>query len=303
MPTRSGAQYFPVAMVDDAPVDPPADPPAAAAAAGAGAQADAAGTSAELSPARLFLPKDALKLPKFKGDTDTDTVEDFLFQLELYFDALPSQYGDAVPQALRHRMLILSGCFPAGSVAAVWFRAHYTSQKFTSYTVFRDLFIGQFARHVASIVRLQDNWEAATQRRNQNAYEYYAYLLNLQARIAAVDWQQRPPDHQLLTKFCNSARADLRRFLQEKRIDHPDYTLSQLVQAASVRETTLRASAGPSINAFQSRQSRREPRPAAGSDRMWCFFCNKSNHNAADCRKIAAKKKRGAWREDPPRKE
>jgi hypothetical protein len=243
--------------------------------------------------ARLSLPKDALKLLKFKGDNDIDTLEDFLFQLELYFEALPGTYDLTVqPHALRHRLFIVAGCFPPASVAAVWFRAHYTSNKFTSYAVFRELFIGQFARHVASIVRLQDRWESAAQRRNQNSQEYYAYLLQLQSRIASVDWQQRPADHILLTKFCSSARVDLRRFLQEKRIDHPDYTISQLVQAASIRESSCR-SPGPGLNAFEGAVPNSDP------NKKYCYFCKKNSHNAAECRKIAAKKKRGEWQERP----
>jgi hypothetical protein len=234
--------------------------------------------------ASASLPKDALRLLKFKGDSDVDTLEDFLFHLELYFEALPGTYDlSGNPSALRHRLFVISGCFPPASVAAVWFRAHYTSDKFTSYAAFRNAFIGQFACHAASIVRLQDRWESAAQRRNQTAQEYYAYLLQLQSRIASVDWQQRPADHTLLTKFCSSARIDLRRLLQEKRIDHPDYTISQLVQAASVRESTNRAPV-PSMNAIDGQK------PKPGPTKKYCSFCKKEGHNADECRKKCREK-------------
>lgn len=254
-----------------------------------GGNVESATTGALVVP-NVSLPKDALKLPKFKGDSDLHAVPDFLFQLEVYFDALPSTF-EVHPQALKHRLVVVVGCFPPGSVAAVWFRSLYKSGKFTSYETFCDLFIEQFQRHAADLVSLQTRWEDATQRRNQSAHEYYAFLLQMQAKIAAIDWQCRPSDATLLTKYCASLRPDLKRFLQEKRIDRPDFSIHQLVQSASVREAAIRAPS-PSLNALDAGTG-------GAGERKWCFFCKSNTHTANDCRKIAKKKARGEWKERP----
>ena len=68
------------------------------------------------------LPKDAIRLSKFKGDNDTSSQENFLFTLEMYFDAQPHVYDETLnPNALRLRLVVLAGCFPPGSVASVSF--------------------------------------------------------------------------------------------------------------------------------------------------------------------------------------
>jgi hypothetical protein len=240
---------------------------------------------------RPALPKDSIRLLKFKGDSDIATLEDFLFQLDIYFDAVPGTYDYTVnPNALKHRFVVVVGCFPPGSVAAVWFRSMYKAGKFESWSVFLELLYEKFQRHSANLVSLQNRWGHAAQRRAQSAYEYYAFLLKLQASIAAVGWEHRPSHTTLLTKFCASVRSDLQRFLQEKRIDHPDYSIHQLVQIAGVRETTLRAPA-PRLDLFNGR--------GADSTQKYCFFCKPNTHSAEECRKIAAKKARGEWKERP----
>jgi hypothetical protein len=323
MPTRSGAvynpqQFVPLAMSENVPpagqapvaAHPPGDqggdhgPDAhddnimvaqvlAANPADVVACSDAVGTShGRMMDVRPSLPKDSIKLLKFKGVSDLSTLEDFLFQLELYFDAMPGTYDFTVnPNALHHRFVVVVGCFPPGSVSAVWFRSMFKADKFESWHVFLELLYEQFARHAADLVALQNRWEHASQRRAQSAYEYYAFLLKLQASIAAVGWEHRPSNTSLLTKYCASVRVDLQRYLQEKRIDHPEYSLHQLVQIAGVRESSLRSA--PRFDAMNGR--------GAGTDtqQKYCFFCKSNTHSAADCRKIAAKKARGEWKERP----
>jgi hypothetical protein len=245
---------------------------------------------------RPSLPKDAIKLLKFRGDSDLSTLEDFVFQLELYFDAVPGTYNVAVnPDALRHRFVVVAGCFPPGSVSAVWFRSLYKAGSFTSWHVFLQLMYEQFSRHTADLVSLQNRWEHASQRRGQSAYEYYAFLLKLQSAIAAVNWERRPSDMSLLTKYCASVRGDLQRYLQEKRIDHPGYSIHQLVQIASVRENPARDSSrtSPRLDTMSGSGPRKD------AQKKYCFFCKSNSHSAAECRKIAAKKARGEWKERP----
>jgi hypothetical protein len=95
---------------------------------------------------RPSLPKDAIGLLKFRSDADLSTLEDFVFRLELYFDAVPRSYEVAVnPDALRNQfvvvVVVVAGCFPPGSVSAVWFRSLYKAGIFSSWHVF-------FAAHV-----------------------------------------------------------------------------------------------------------------------------------------------------------
>lgn len=247
------------------------------------------------------LPKDAIRLSKFKGDNDTASQEDFLFNLELFFEAQPHVYDESLnSNALRLRLVVLAGCFPPGSVASVWFRSLYRRGLLVSYEVFLQLFNEQFQQAASNLVSLQTKWEDARQLRTQSVNAYYAYLLQQQAAHAAIAWEYRPSEHTLLTKFCASLRPDLKRFLQEKRIDHPDYSISQLVQAASIRESTTRSAPStlhghPELNAWNGR-------PAAGNanpTQKWCFFCKSTTHNDTECRKILAKKARGEWKERP----
>jgi hypothetical protein len=247
----------------------------------------------------VALPRDSIKLSKFKGDTDSHALDGFLFQLDMYFDAQPSAYDPEYnPNALRMRLLVIVGCLPAGSVAAIWFQSLYKRHEFTSYEVFVDLFTRQFQHSASDLVGLQNKWEDARQLRNQSVKTYYAYLLQQQAAHAAIAWKYRPSEATLLTKFCATLRPDLRRFLQEKRIDHPDYCISQLVQVASVRESASRAVV-PELNAFHGGQ---RERGTPGADKKWCFFCKSANHNDTDCRKIAAKKAKGEWKDRPARR-
>jgi hypothetical protein len=69
-----------------------------------GAAAATLGASDSLM--RVNLPKDAIKLYKFKGDRDKITVDDFLFKLQLFFDAQRHIYDvECCPVALKNRLL------------------------------------------------------------------------------------------------------------------------------------------------------------------------------------------------------
>jgi hypothetical protein len=99
----------------------------------------------------------------------------------------------------------------------------------------------------------------------------------LQAQIASLNPAVRPSEPALLNKFCASLRPDLKRYLQEKRIDHPDYSISQLVQAASVRESSLRGPTVPNLNTMDGRRDSGKPGGTkadgkSDKDRKWCFF-------------------------------
>ena len=119
--------------------------------------------------------------------------------------------------------------------------------------------------------------------RTQTVVSYHAYLVQQHAVLVAIEWRHRASEMMLLTKFCASLRSGLRRFLQDKHIDHQEYTISQLVQASSVREFYSRGTAPvATLNAFNA-------------EGKWCFFCKSKTLDAVDCRKIAAKKAQGEW--------
>jgi hypothetical protein len=124
---------------------------------------------------RVNLPKDAIKLSQFKGDTDESTVDDFLFQLQSFFDAQPHIYdGECCPGALKNRLVVLVGCFPTGSIAAVWLMTMYRRGVFTSYEEFVNLFTAQFQQSASDLVSRQARWEDARQLRNQSTDSEYA---------------------------------------------------------------------------------------------------------------------------------
>jgi hypothetical protein len=248
----------------------------------------------------LRLPNESMKLFKFKGDVDLSNASDFIFDLELYIDATPGLSStmferEIDSRALKSLLATISGCFPPGSVSAVWFRNAYRLNQFTSFPVFRDLFLAQFQQSASDVVTLQNRWEDAAQRRHQNAHEYYRFLLQLQSQIASIAPEAAPTPIALANKYCASVRHDLKRYLQEKRIDHPDYSITQLVSAAGVRENALRGKVpAPDLATMQGSSP-------GTNERKWCFFCKSHTHNASDCRKIAAKKAAGQWRERRPR--
>lgn len=93
------------------------------------------------------------------------------------------------------------------------------------------------------------------------------HLLQQQPVNAAMAWDYRPPEHTLVTKFsiCASLRPDVKRFLQERRIELPDYSISQLVQAGIVDESTSRSAPPvPKLNSWNGQ--------AGNQDRKWCLL-------------------------------
>jgi hypothetical protein len=178
----------------------------------------------------VSIPRDAVRFGKFKGDSVTGTLDDFDFALNMYFESQPHVYDVRYnPSALGVQLIVILGCFPAGSVAAVWFRYMYKQGLFTSYERFLEFLTAHFQLSASALIGLQAKWEDARQLRNHCCNAYYAYLLQQQAALEAVAWRHRPSDATLLNKCCASLRPDLKRFLQEKRIDNPEYTISQLV--------------------------------------------------------------------------
>jgi hypothetical protein len=129
----------------------------------------------------------------------------------------------------------------------------------------------QFSRHTADLVSLQNRWEHAAQLRGQSAYEYYAFLLKLQSSIAAVNWECRPSDISLVTKYAAFGRGDLQRYLQEKRIDHPGFSIHQLVQEASVRESPARESSSRTASRLDTMNG---GGPRRDNHQKYCFFRN-----------------------------
>jgi hypothetical protein len=163
---------------------------------------------------------------------------------------------------------------------------------FTSYERLSELSTAHFQLSASASVGLQAKCEDARQLRNQSCSAYSAYVLLQQAALAAVAWRHRPSDAALLTTFCVSLRPDLKRFLQEKRIDHADYTISQLFQAATVRENaTCQGAPVPNLTSVDGQ--------SPSKNQKFCFFCKKNGHDHTECRKIKAKKDRGDWKERP----
>jgi hypothetical protein len=173
------------------------------------------------------------------------------------------------PAALSSLLATIKGCFPPGTVAAVWFRSEYRANKFTSFNAFRNLFCAKCEQGASDLVALQGRWEEASQRRNQNPQEYHRYLVQLQSQIACIDEAAKPQDIALLIKFCATLRPDLKRYLQEKRVNNPNATINQLVMAASVRD---RSSRGPNLHSFdhsgnQVPSGQRKPNDRKPNDR------------------------------------
>jgi hypothetical protein len=147
-----------------------------------------AGASTSSLIARL--PKDPLRLPKFRGDNDLACAEDFIFALEMYIASQPALSNfvddDSVhPEALASLLATIMGCFPPGSVALVWFRTCYRSGLFTSFRAFSDLFLGQFQQSAASLVTLQTKWEDAYQRRAQIHMSITSFCCSCRRRLLA----------------------------------------------------------------------------------------------------------------------
>lgn len=115
------AEPDPVPGDDDAaiPVEAPGVDPANLFLPAQVVQATSAGVpSIDARPVNL--PKDAIELASFKADHDKRSLEDFVFQLDLLFEAQPHVYDVARnPGALKMRLLVVVGCFPTGSVASV----------------------------------------------------------------------------------------------------------------------------------------------------------------------------------------
>jgi hypothetical protein len=172
--TRAGTS-FGLAMADN-PDDPAASQELLSQADNEGNASDIPAGNAPDAPIvpavreRQFRAKDVIKLCEFRGVTDLHTVEDFLFQLDLFFDAQSAAFDpEQCADALRHQLLTIVGCFPIGSVAAVWFRSLHSRGKFISYAEFRRLFVEQFRHEAIDLVTLQTRWEDASQRRTQKS--------------------------------------------------------------------------------------------------------------------------------------
>jgi hypothetical protein len=89
----------------------------------------------------------------------------------------------------------------------------------------------------------------------------------------------------------------LKRVLQEKRVENPEYTISKLVNIAHVRERAELAAARPGLNTMDSDGGKKSS--GAGPSTKRCFFCKSRTHDDTECRKIKAKKAAGLWKERP----
>jgi hypothetical protein len=251
------------------------------------------------------LPKDASKLPIFRGnEEDVPHLESFLKALRRYFKANRSSYACDPGDELK--LATIGNCFPLHSLARLWF--DNAEDELSSYDDFEDSLRDHFQAGEDNLVKLQQTWEQSRQGRSATR-EFYTHLLQLRMRIAAIDPEENPSEREFLRKFCANLREPIRTVIAKKRITEPYLTLTQLVKLAELEERTgpspstalrnlgfgQRDKAAPRNNPPKDTPKSTDADSAAGSKQKWCFYCRSSTHSDKECRRIAARRAAGTW--------
>lgn len=249
----------------------------------------------EVRITNLSLPRDASKLPVFKGDNnDAAHVDTFLRSLRRYFKVNARSY--AVDPDDELKLSTCGNCFPFDSIARVWFDS--VEDEFTSFEEFEDALRAEFAAGCENLVRLQQTWEHARQGK-YGARDFYSFLTKLRMRISAIDSAEKPSDREFLRKYCTSLNEPARGVIAKKRITEPNLTLPAIVQLAELEDkSTVQIAAA--LRALQLKSQGGQPAGTltqlTGTSK-YCYFCKKRGHTPEECRKIAAKKAAGLWKE------
>lgn len=244
------------------------------------------------------LPKDATKLPLFRGDAkDSAHVETFLRSLRRYFRANASSYRLDPNDVIK--LSTCGSCFPTDSLARIWF--DNVEDELDSFDEFETNLREEFEAGGENLVQLQQTWENSRQGR-LTAREYYAVLTKLRMRLTALDASEKPSDRELLRKFCANLSEPARSVIAKKRITDPELRLPSLVKLAELED---HKSPAPSFRRFhfKDRKSYSDQQSSGASTSKYCFYCSKKGHNPAECRGIAARKAAGTWEErEPPKR-
>lgn len=253
------------------------------------------------------LPKDAFKLPTFKGPevggpkVRPAVVLNFLERLDTYLNI----YQGSLPDEAT-RLAAVSNCFPPGSRAATWWNNH--RQHFVTVLDFRDAFKTYFGGTAADERRLQDRLHSFRQRDNDSVRTYHGNLLDLVsdldaiARILRGDYARPVEEPLQRSKFVHGLRPNIKIEVERVYIRHPGLTLDDLLREAETEEKLRRVkpqqpATRPALNAVDA-----DTKPTGQKSKFKCFYCRSNSHPHSECRKIAARKAAGTWEERPPRK-
>jgi arsenate reductase-like glutaredoxin family protein len=227
------------------------------------------------------------------------TFETFLRSLRRYFRVNAASYAVDPDDILK--ISSIGNCFPLDSVARIWFDD--VEDSLASYDDFEESIRTEFAAGSENIVQLQHSWEQARQGRH-SVREFYAYLAKLRMRIAAIDADEKPSDRELLRKFCGNLSDPARTVIAKKRITDPNLELPALVKLAELEDSKKFgkvSTATASLRALNFRKREEKPR----SNAKYCFYCGPEKgrgHTPEECRRIAARKAAGTWKENPETK-
>lgn len=249
------------------------------------------------------LPKDAIKVPQFRGDNagESGRALHFLRNLTIYFDLFPAFALDEA-NGLRSRLAVIQlTCFPHGSLANAWFDASIQDGAFETYVAFEDAFKEQFVTTQSDLITLQSQWANVNQRSGDTVASFYKHFCKLRTLLQSVGHPISEQD--AIVRFQRGLHAHIGRKLEERRLDKSDMSLSEACVIAKVYERHSQSNKHkppaprnntdtPNLNAINAGAHK-----GKSSDRPWCFFCRSSTHNPEQCRKIAARKAAGTWKE------
>ena len=248
------------------------------------------------------VPKDAAKLPVFKGDkAESVNIDAFLRSLRRYFRIHSRFYRDDENDEVK--LATIAGCFPLHSLARIWF--DNVEESLESYEAFVQSLREHFAAGEENLIKLQSVWEQARQGKF-SARDFYHFLLKLRMRIAAVEADAQPTQREFLVKYCVNLSEPARSVIAKKRTTDPDLTLPQLVKLAEPEDKSSPSTPSAAAVAAALRSLNVNSKQTTMS--KYCFYCGPKKgrgHTPEECRGIAARKAAGTWEERPvpPRKE
>jgi hypothetical protein len=257
------------------------------------------GSSSGRGPGLRDLPKDAFKLPTFKGNlTGADRVRPsdvltFLNRLEKYMNVYRS-----VISSDDARLDVIISCFPEKSRAATWYNTQ--RKRLSTPAEFRQSFIDYFGGDASEDRTLRSRLLSFRQRDQDSVTDYYAAFCQLVDDIHALAEFLHSgqdsflyDDYTQADMFVHGLKYPVREEVERIQIRNPDFTLEDLFREAVLEEK----------HAKRKRKAKPVPPTFNALDHKtkWCYFC-KGKHDPKDCPKIAAKKAKGTWADKPPKR-
>jgi hypothetical protein len=272
------------------------------------------GASTGRGPSLRDLPKDAFKLPTFKGSlTGSDKVRPsevltFLNRLDKYFNIYTSVITtDSV------RLDVIVSCFPERSRAATWYNTQ--RKRISSSAEFRTAFIEYFGGDASEDRALRSRILSFRQREQDSVTDYYAaFCLLIDDIHALVEFLHKNQQSFLYDEytqadmFVHGLRSPVREEVERIHSRNPTFTLEDLFREAVLEEKHARRKPrgfDHNKNPNQNARSERVRLNAMNGKPKWhggCFFCGTFDHKHEDCEKIARKKAKGLWKDNPPKK-